>query len=402
MSKTTPGEASRPSQHEAPSRLQRAARTDRQLLKRSSATLISRGFSKFAQIFFLVVAARLLTVDEFASYSYIVVLASAFTILSDTGVPLVASRDAAAGRQPVGELFHDALPVVLVSGGRWRRSLLPIFGAVDSGPGTTFVPVLLAAAYVLFNRFFDLTATLLRGVGRFSFEAILQSVGALASSPARSRSPPRAWGSPRCSQCSARRRPVSGAVVVPGPCGRTWDDRRPASERGGWRRLFGIGIRLSIAGIALALVMRVPLALLGNLGTSQEVALFSAAQRFGDAAYILAISLGFALLPGIAYLAHEDPPRARALLHRVLLAFTGAGVLLAAAALPLAEPIMRVIFGSDFSAGADLLRIVLAGMPGLRGTRRSAGTRRSPSKARDGCSASGCSAWRSAWPCRSC
>ena len=85
---------------QAPRRLVRAARTDRQLLARSSITLISRGFSKFAQIFFLVVAARLLSVEEFASYSYLIVLASAFTIMSDTGVPLVAGtrRLARAGR----------------------------------------------------------------------------------------------------------------------------------------------------------------------------------------------------------------------------------------------------------------------------------------------------------------
>ena len=57
--------------------------------------------------------------------------------------------------------------------------LLPIFGAVDSGPGSTFVPVLVTAAFVLFNRLFDFTATMLRGVGRFTFEAVLQSAGAV-------------------------------------------------------------------------------------------------------------------------------------------------------------------------------------------------------------------------------
>ncbi len=113
----------------------------------------------------------------------------------------------------------------------------------------------------------------------------------------------------------------------------------------------------------MALLMRIPLAVLGNVGTVREVALFSAAQRFGDAVYILAISSGFALLPGISYLAQSDPPRARRLMHRVLLAVLGLSVLVALAALPLAEPIMRAIFGSDYAAGADLLRIVLIGIP---------------------------------------
>ena len=43
--------------------------------------------------------------------------------------------------------------------------------------------------------------------------------------------------------------------------------------------------------------MRIPLAVLGNVGSAREVALFSATQRFGDAVYILAISSGFALRP---------------------------------------------------------------------------------------------------------
>jgi O-antigen/teichoic acid export membrane protein len=69
-------------------------------------------------------------------------------------------------------------------------------------------------------------------------------------------------------------------------------------------------------------------------------------------------------MPGISYLAHADPQRARRLLYRVILTLVGASGLLAAAALPFAEPIMRAIFGGDFASGADLLRIVLIGIPG--------------------------------------
>ena len=73
--------------------------------------------------------------------------------------------------------------------------------------------------------------------------------------------------------------------------------RRPraaggAPRRSHWRRLFKIGIQLAVAGVAVALLMRIPLAVLGNAADAPEVALFSAAQRFGDAVYILAISSG--------------------------------------------------------------------------------------------------------------
>jgi O-antigen/teichoic acid export membrane protein len=124
-----------------------------------------------------------------------------------------------------------------------------------------------------------------------------------------------------------------------------------------------VGIRLSVAGIALVLVMRLPLVALGNSGTGREVAFFSAAQRFGDAAWLLATTAGVALLPGVAYLAQADRPRARKLVWRVLLATGGASAVLALVTQPLAEPAMRLIFGSDFSSAEDVLQTILAGLP---------------------------------------
>ncbi len=354
-----------PASGAAPHRLEQAAQSDRRLLARSSVTLISRGFSKFAQIFFLVLAARLLSVDEFASYSYLLVLAAAFTILSDTGVPLVASRDAAAGRASPGDLFYSALPVVAVTA-VGAALILPIFGALDSGPGSSFVPVMVTAAYVLFNRLFDFTATMLRGVGRFTFEAVLQSAGAVFFIVGGSIVTIAGLGVTAVLAVLATKEAVCGLIAymairedIVRPEGYT-----PVTT---WRSLVRIGIHLAVAGVAVALIMRIPLVVLGNTGTSREVALFSAAQRFGDAVYILAISSGFALLPGIAYLARADPPRARRLLHRVLFWLLGASVVVAALALPLAHVIMRTIFGAKYGPGADLLQIVILGLPAYAG-----------------------------------
>ncbi len=349
-------------EQQAPRRLEQAATSDRRLLARSSVTLISRSFAKFAQILFLVVAARLLSVEEFASYSYLLVLAAAFTILSDTGVPMVASRDASAGRASPGDLFFSALPVVVVSA-LIAALILPVIGALDSGPGSTIVPVLITAAYVVFNRLFDFTATMLRGVGRFTFEAVLQSVGAVYFIVGGTIAVAADLGVTVVLAILASKELGSALIAYAALRG----DLQPTEDtprRSDWRRLFKIGIKLAIAGVAVALLMRIPLAVLGNVGTDREVALFSAAQRFGDAVYILAISSGFALMPGISYLARAEPERARRLVHRVTLTLIGASGVLAAIALPLAEPIMRGIFGGDFAPGAELLRIVLIGVPG--------------------------------------
>jgi O-antigen/teichoic acid export membrane protein len=344
----------------APHRLRRAAETDRRLLSRSSVTLFSRGFSKIAQIVFLVVAARLLTVDEFATYSYLLVLAFVFGTLSDTGVPLVASRDISAGRALPGDLFFAALPVVLISAAL-AGLLIPALGAVDSGPGSTTLRMLLVAAFVVFNRIFDFQATTLRGLGRFNLEAALQLGGGLVFIAGATATTAAGLGVTAVLIVMCAKESISGLIAYLALRG---DLERSPTPSVRWTGLLRIGIRLSVAGISLALIMRLPLAVLGNTGTDREVAQFSAAQRFGDAAILLATTSGFALLPGIAYLAQSDRARARRLIRRVLITLAGSAAVLTLVSLPLAEFVMRTIFGSDYASGDDLLRIVLAGLPG--------------------------------------
>ena len=67
----------------APWRLKRVTRSDRKLLQSSTPTLISRTLARCGQFIFLLAAARMLNVDEFAVYSYIVGLYATFSMLAD-------------------------------------------------------------------------------------------------------------------------------------------------------------------------------------------------------------------------------------------------------------------------------------------------------------------------------
>lgn len=345
----------------APRRLERAAGTDRRLISRSSLTLGSRGFAKFAQVLFLIVAARLLSVEEFATYSYVLVLAAAFTILSDTGVPLVVQRDIAAGRRPPRDLFWSGMPVVVVSA-LAAAFVLNVVGAVDAGPGSSTGLLLLAGVFVVGNRLFDFAASSLRALGRFGFEAALQVGGAIAFIGGATAATAAGWGvaSVLAVLCvkEALSFVVAYAVLRPDVAG-------SAATRGGveWKPLVNAGLRLWLAGTALALVTRLPLGVLGNTGSAEEVASFSAAQRFGDAWILLAMSAGWALLPGISYLAVDQGARARDLVRKVLIVASLGSAALAAAVLPAAQPVMRLVFGSSFEGGADALAIVLVGLP---------------------------------------
>jgi O-antigen/teichoic acid export membrane protein len=199
-------------------------------------------------------------------------------------------------------------------------------------------------------------------VGRFELEAGLQSAGAIVFIVSASAVTAAGYGVTAVMAVFCAKELLS-AVVGYAFIRAELHHPEGGRHRSDWRRLLSIGIRLAVAGIALALAMRIPLAVLGNTGSVTDTALFSAAQRFGDGAYVLAITGGFALLPGIAYLAQADLPRARRLLHRVLIVVAAGSTALAVVSIPLAEPIMRLVFGGDFAGGDDLFRIIAAGLP---------------------------------------
>ena len=289
-----------------------------------------------------------------------IVLAFLFGTISDTGVPIVASRDISGGRALPGDLYAAAWPVVVISAGLAALAL-PLFAAVDSGPGSTLVPALLIAAFVLLNRVFEFHATALRGLGRFNLEAAIQAGGAVVFIAGATATTAAGLGVSAVLAVLCVKEGLSALVAFLAL--REDLTRSPGPSPVSWRELLRLGIRLSLAGIALVVVMRLPLVALGNWGTEEEVALFSAAQRFGDAAWLLATTTGVALLPGIAFLARSDRQRASVLLRRVLLGGAAASGLVALVALPLAEPAMRLIFGSDFASGEELLQIILVGFP---------------------------------------
>ena len=318
-----------------PDRLARAARSDRHLLARSSITLISRGFSKFAQILFLVIAARLLSVEEFACYSYLLVLAAAFTILSDTGVPLVAGRDASAGQalSPASS-SASALPIVVVTVAAGRGPPSGLRARSTPAREARSCPCCSPPLFVVFNRLFDLICD--DAAGRRPVQA-------------RGRAPVRRRG--RLHRGSHR-----------GDRGGLWDHGRDGRllRQGAalvHRRLRGhprgpapppggaapVGLAPPAPGSAFAwrwpgsrshwpCGSRSPCS-----GTREASPRSPSSQRLSASATALTCSrspAGSPCCPGIAYLAQADPPRARRLLRRVLITVAAGSAALSAVSIP--------------------------------------------------------------------
>jgi O-antigen/teichoic acid export membrane protein len=340
--------------------LRRISSTDRRIVLVSAATVASRVFGKLAQLVFLVMAARLLSVEQFAGYSYLLVLAVTFSMLADTGVALAASREISAGRRTPAEIFWSSAPVIGLGAGLGGLAVLA-FGLADSAPGSSGVALLLTCLFVAVNTCFNFAATTLRGVGRSIFEAVLQGGGALAFVGAAALALALGAGLVPVLAILVAKEALSAVVALGGLRHEIGRPQRWSPTL--WRRLLRLGIQLGLASAALALVTRIPTFVLGNSGTTADLAWFSAAQRLADAVLLLATTGGFAVLPSLTLLLETEPDRAWRLLGRLLGAAGLAGVLLGALTVALASPIVTAAFGSDFSDAAAPTRVLMAGAP---------------------------------------
>ncbi|MCA1689241.1 MAG: oligosaccharide flippase family protein, partial [Actinobacteria bacterium] len=331
----------------------------RRLLLRSLITVVGRGLSKFAILIFLILATRLLTRTEYGVYSYVLVLANTFGILADPQISLVAGREVSAGRRDAAAAYWDAFPIVLAAGIVAALALIA-FGLIDRGPGMTTAELIVAGAVVIFNRLVGLGTDMLRSLGRFGVEAAIETTGTILLVAAASVLASRGLGVTA----------VLGAFLLHGvlttivcQLALRHDVGRPRRPTRAWRAMFATGISLSLAASATAVATRVPLIVLGTGASAVAVASYSAGLRFADAAYLLALTAGQALLPSISSLVEADRPRALRLSRRVAGAGFLLGVAIAAGTVPFGRAITTTIFGSGYASAGELMSILMLAVP---------------------------------------
>jgi O-antigen/teichoic acid export membrane protein len=343
-----------------PSRLARVTASDRTLLLKSSLTIASRVASKTAQLAWFVVAARLLSVDEFAQYGYVVSLALTFCVLGDAGVGTVVGREIASGHSAPGHAFWSAVPLVALVG-----CLVTVLFAglllIGSGPGVDAGSIAAAAAFILANRAFDLSSTSLRALGRIEFEAGLQLANAvlfvtlatvIAASGGTVTLVLLALAGKELASAAvagvAIRRDVGHYVHVP------------------LRRSLGMlasGLFMALASFGLSATTRVPLVVLGNLGSAAQVAYYSAAVRFADTAVTLSVTVGYGLLPGLANIQGRDLGRALRLVWRTLGTLAAVAAVVAVPLVLLRHQLAELTFGASFRPAGDPLGVFFSGLP---------------------------------------
>lgn len=329
------------------------------MLAGSSLTLLGRTASKLAIAAFLVVAARLLTKAEYGVYSYVLVLAATFALLADPQVTVLAGRDVSAGRRAAATGYWAALPIVLGCGLLAGAALLA-FGLLVPGPGVSATALALAAAWVVFNRLSSLGLDMLRAVGRLGTEAAVETVGTIALVLAAGAVAAAGLGVGAVLAVFALHA-LAATVACHLLLGA--DARRAAVPAGYRRALLRSALKLGAAAGATALATRGPLIALGVVGSAVAVATLSAGLRLADAAYLLAITAGQALLPSLTALAANDPRRARRLARRAIALALALGAATAATALALATEVVQATFGAAYATSAPVLAVLALAVP---------------------------------------
>lgn len=308
---------------------------------------------------FLVLAARLLTKEEYGLYSYVLVLAGTFAILADPQVTVIAGRDVSSGRHSAAASYWSALPVVVATGALGAGAML-VFALVAPGPGETTAVLLVAAGYVVANRVAGLGLDMLRALGRLGTEAAVETAGTLALIAAAT-----AVAAAGLGVAAVLGVFLAHAILTGLACHALLraEIRRPERVAGYRRELVGTGLRLALSAGATAIATRGPLIVLGVGGSAIAVASFSAGLRVADALYMLALTAGQALLPSVAAMRSTDPARATRLVRKAIALATAAGAGLALAVAPFGTLITSAVFGSAYASSGPLMAAMMASVP---------------------------------------
>jgi O-antigen/teichoic acid export membrane protein len=128
-----------------------------------------------------------------------------------------------------------------------------------------------------------------------------------------------------------------------------------------WPRLLGIGISVGIAATLTFAYGRIDQILVYELAPdSAEVGVYAAMYKILDNAGFVPMAVMVTLFPIMAGLYPADPPRLRRMMQMAIdyLSFVALGGL--ALTIVAAEPIVELLFGSEFTSGSTVLTILIA------------------------------------------
>jgi O-antigen/teichoic acid export membrane protein len=324
----------------------------------ATAALGSRLATKALGLVLLVIIARRLGPGGFASYSYLLVLASAVIVITDSGVAAVAARAIASGDADVGRAYRAAgatqLATTLVG-----AAVVAGAGVVARGPGFTDGALAWTTGVVLANGVFNLQAEVLRGAARPWAEAALQlvcTVLQIAGSLA----------------VLARHGGVGGLMAVLAlttlataglaQLALPWPTRSAPDPTLRWT-LFRQGIWLGVGTTLMAVMWRLPQLIFGNAASIPAVADFAVATRYLETGTMLCYTAAIGIFPALSRRSVTEPGAMTALIRRLLAGCVAFGALVAAPGVVLVHLVTVPVFGRQYAGAVPVASIFVGAAP---------------------------------------
>lgn len=337
-----------------------AAGSDRPALRPftgASVALLSRIGVRVLGLAFLILLAHRQSTRTFASYAYLLVLASTVGVITDAGVGLVANREVAAGQLDLAGAYRAVAPVQLATSVLAGVGVA-FLGTVLPGPVLSHWAVLWTAAFICMNGLFDGQTELLRGAGRPWLEATLQLLAAVAQLALGVAVVFGGYGLAALMAVLAIKQALAVGLAqlsLPAP----WGGGRP----GLWKLFLRRGLWLGAATTLGVLAGRSAQLALGNLGDANQVAQLAVASRYLELATMICGTAAFGLLPSMAQRARHDRARQRNFLRRLFALTLIVSVVLAVILTPVIPWLTVTLFGSRYRGAVPASRLFVAFLP---------------------------------------
>jgi O-antigen/teichoic acid export membrane protein len=323
----------------------------------ASLALLSRLGVRMLGLAFIVLLAHRQSTRTFASYAYLLILASTVSVITDAGAALVANREVAAGHLDLATAYRAVAPIQLVTSALAAVGVA-LVGTLLPGPVLSHWAVGWTALFIFMNGLFDGQTELLRGAGRPWLEAALQLAVAVTQLALGLAVVLGGYGLAALMAVLAIKQLLAVAaaqVWLPTPWG--------GDARGLWRSFLRRGLWLGAATTLGVIAGRAAQLALGNLGSPDRVAQFAVASRYLELATMICGTVAFGLLPSMAQRARRAGKGQRGFLGR-LLAFTLLGSVALALLLTPAVPWLTVtVFGSRYRGAIAASQLFVAFLP---------------------------------------
>ena len=315
--------------------------------------------SRSVRALIIIYAARLLGTAEYGVFSYALGLAGFFTLFADLGLSAILTREATQKPEQASHyfstafwikvvlLFFTALAIIFIS---------PYFSKVEGAKA--ILP--LVAFLVVFDNIREFSNAFFRAKEKMEYEAFVTLfmnvaiatfgfivLGYIQTAQAVTASYVASTGLGMLAAIFVLREEFIHIV------------KHFRLEL--VRTIFTSAWSIAVIGLLGAFMLNTDILMLGWLTTASDIGLYSAGQRIVQVLYTLPSILASSIFPALSRsIINKDTVRTRNIMERAMTMVFFVALPLATGGIVLGNPIMRIVFGSEYMPGALTFQILMA------------------------------------------